>query len=453
MSKSIGASADADSKNTATGAAAAARERMAAAATLKPTSRARWFAFILLAIVVQLSWGLFGVCTRYLQIHTDSPIPSLQLCVVMTVVSWAGLVIFSFIPTMAKEAVRALLRRRRAARATSDRNFIAKALAASNAANANAAKTAVAPHDIEASAATTADAAAADAKRAARKARLVSAAAATVIGTLVVLQGLALIYASRLTRAYIVQLVLLLTPLTTAVASRFFLRQPTPRALWPSLVAAIAGSALVVTGNWMSQGGANHEAAPGSARDAAAGLALAFVSMLLLAAYLLMLQVTQHIVTGVQVMWGNSYVGVLLLTPLALGIEGLDWSWVLRLSLFDWGVLAFAAFFIDAVNTIWTQHCSRVLGAAIVSLFISCRLVSSVVGSIILLHEVPSSPLTFAGFGVVGVALSGFMILQAWDKSKAAKQEAAAAAAEGGEEGKVAAAAEEADKQDGANRV
>jgi F0F1-type ATP synthase assembly protein I len=91
-----------------------------------------------------------------------------------------------------------------------------------------------------------------------------------------------------------------------------------------------------------------------------------------------------------------------------------------------------------------------VLGAAIVSLFISCRLVSSVVGSIILLHEVPSSPLTFAGFGVVGVALSGFMILQAWDKSKAAKQEAAAAAPE---EGKAAAAEEEADKQDGANRV
>ena len=52
-------------------------------------------------------------------------------------------------------------------------------------------------------------------------------------------------------------------------------------------------------------------------------------------------------------MWGNTYVGLILLTPLALAVEGTDWSWVGEMTAADWGVLVFAGFFIDAVNTIW----------------------------------------------------------------------------------------------------
>jgi drug/metabolite transporter (DMT)-like permease len=250
---------------------------------------------------------------------------------------------------------------------------------------------------------------------------------AALIGGLVALQALTLVYASRFTLAYIVQLIFLMTPLLAAVFSRWALRQPTPRGLWPALAVALAGSALVIAGQWRAggaaaggEGGATAGAVGASnpGRDLAIGLALAVVSMVLLASYLVLLQITQHMVTGVQVMWGNTYVALIVFTPLACAVEGMDWSWVLELSGFDWGVMVFAGFFIDALNTIWTQSCARVLGAAIVSLFISFRLVSSVIGSIILMGEVPRSPLVWAGMAGVVACMTGFMALQAWSGGK-----------------------------------
>jgi drug/metabolite transporter (DMT)-like permease len=201
----------------------------------------------------------------------------------------------------------------------------------------------------------------------------------------------------------------MLTPLVTAIANKLLFRQNAPRALPIALFFAVAGSVMVIVGNWLSS---NQAAATGSARDTAVGLALATVSMFLLAAYLLLLQATQKLTTGRQVMWANVTVAVVVFGPLGAALEGADWAWVAALRPADWAVLFFAGFFINALNTIWTQSCSRVLGAAVVALFISCRLVSSLVGSIILLREIPGSPLTWAGFGVVIAAMSGFMVLQ-----------------------------------------
>lgn len=135
---------------------------------------------------------------------------------------------------------------------------------------------------------------------------------------------------------------------------------------------------------------------------------------------------TQHLVTGLQVMWANTYVLLLLLTPIALAVEGTDWSWVLHLTPFAWCVLVFAGFFIDALNTIWTQQCSRVLGAAVVAVFIALRLVSSLIGSIVLLGDVPRSALAWAGFATVLVAMTLFF----WLQHRAGKRAAAAAEAE-----------------------
>lgn len=407
---------------------------------------------------------------------------------------------------------------------------------------------------------------AAAAPGAARRARLASAGVAAGIGALVALQGLTLIYSSRLMFAYLVQLVFLLTPLVTAVANRYLLRQRTPRALWPALAAALAGSALVIVGNWQAHGqhGDNQDADGGgsSARDLAGGFALAVASMLLLAAYLVLLQVTQHMVTGVQVgRWGRGggggqggqgggwsgavasvrgcwrrgdagyghkhtslatragHVGQHVRWPGAadaagarrrrhrlelgggaqrrrLGRAGVcrvlyrrsqhdlvsaccvsrvqhwhprcvrgkgrvqlvvahthaaAWTRVRRRRFrgampVHSAAALFAAPARPACNptprhlpplaqpTPRTQHCSRVLGAAVVSLFICCRLASSVAGSVVLLHEAPKSPLTFAGFALVAVALTSFMVLKMFDRPEGG--------AEAGAEAEAAAEAE-----------
>ena len=59
------------------------------------------------------------------------------------------------------------------------------------------------------------------------------------------------------------------------------------------------------------------------------------------------------------------------------------------------------------------------LGAAVVSLFICCRLISSIAGSVVLLNEAPKSPMTFAGFALVALALTSFMALKFFDKPEA----------------------------------
>lgn len=80
-------------------------------------------------------------------------------------------------------------------------------------------------------------------------------------------------------------------------------------------------------------------------------------------------------------------------------------------------MLFFAGFFIDALNTLWTQNATRVLGASIMSLFICMRLVSSVAGSAVLLREVPESPLVWVGMAACVVTVGGFLGVQAWDKA------------------------------------
>lgn len=88
------------------------------------------------------------------------------------------------------------------------------------------------------------------------------------------------------------QLVFMLTPLATAMANKALLKQPTPYKLWPTVFVTLAGSVLIVVGNYLDT---QHQHAvhgnPHSVHDMAIGLSLAVVSMLLLTAYLLSLQV------------------------------------------------------------------------------------------------------------------------------------------------------------------
>ena len=94
------------------------------------------------------------------------------------------------------------------------------------------------------------------------------------------------------------QLIMMLTPLLTALANRFLLKQPTPVGLWPTMAVAVGGSAMMISGEWLGDRGAGADAGGPSGRDMAIGLALAVASMLLLTAYLVMLQVSWRVGAG-----------------------------------------------------------------------------------------------------------------------------------------------------------
>jgi drug/metabolite transporter (DMT)-like permease len=257
------------------------------------------------------------------------------------------------------------------------------------------------------------------------------AAVATVVGAIVALQALTNIYAAKLALAYLVQLVFMFGPLVVALANTYVLKQPTPPKLYPTLAAAIIGAAVVLIGQWLQSRAAG--AGSGFSLDTLWGLLLALTSTLLLAAYFVLLQVTRHLVTGEQILWANRNVALLLFAPLSLLIEGTDWSWVFMLTPAEWGILVYTGVSIYTLGNILVQSSTRRVGSPLVSVFLSMRLVASILGSIVLLHDVPRSPVTWVGFGLVIGVLSAFLALQAL----AARKKAAAAAAAGdADEGK-----------------
>ncbi|KAF8057772.1 hypothetical protein HT031_005956 [Scenedesmus sp. PABB004] len=394
--------------------------RLAAAAELPKMTLARFCAWLAAAAIVQLTWGLYGVCTRYLQTSVQRPIPTLQLMVAINLIAWPGLIIFCTIPTAVA------------------RWWAARGARRAAAAEAAAAEAPPAP----------AEPAAPPAPLGVRfRAYARTTALATGIGGIISMQALTQVYASRFANAYLAQMVFMFTPLCTALANRALLKQPTPPKLWPALLLSLGGAVMVITGQWLSDKAAGKAKATNimTTRDMVVGLALAATSTLLLSAYLVIIQVTRHLVSGEAVLWGKRNVAMLVFVPLSLIVEGLDWGWVPAMSGKDWAVLIFTGLIIYTLANIWLQFCSRALGAALVSVFMSLRLVSSIVGSVVLLREVPTSALSWAGFALVIVVMTAFLLLQ-WHAKK--RDAAAAAAAAAGLPPGAAAEAEEESEAD-----
>jgi len=211
--------------------------------------------------------------------------------------------------------------------------------------------------------------------------RLHSEAIASGLASLIVLQALSRSMHRYFTNAYLAQLIFMLSPVFTAIANKVLLRQPAPAQLWPTIILAVAGSGMVIAGSWISNGNTSSTLGGRTLSPQVSlivGVSLALTSTLLLSLYLVLLQVTRHIVTGEQVLWAKRNVAAIVLVPLALAVDGTDWGWVRALTIFDWLVLVFTGIIIYTLANIWLQFCSRNLGAAVVSVFISLRLVASV---------------------------------------------------------------------------
>lgn len=84
-----------------------------------------------------------------------------------------------------------------------------------------------------------------------------------------------------------------------------------------------------------------------------------------------------------------------------------------------WGVLIFAGLYIYTLMNIFLQFCTRALGALMVSIFLSLRLVASIVGSIVLLHETPTKALTWVGFVLIMIVMAAFVGIQYYQRRRA----------------------------------
>jgi drug/metabolite transporter (DMT)-like permease len=234
------------------------------------------------------------------------------------------------------------------------------------------------------------------------------------------------------------------TPLFVAISSSLLLRQPRAPGVYLTLLVAIGGSAMVISGKWLEDAAADSSglaAEKTSAVNLAVGLLLSFACTLLMTAYMLALQVSRSLVTNEQVLMANRNITLLVFVPLALGIEGTEFAWLWALKPMDIGVLLGSAIVIYTGANLLLQMCTRSVGANLVSVFISLRLVGSIVGEIVLLKDTPQHWLTWLGFACVIVTMTAFLCYQQYmgrqqvpvtdsDDVKPAAETAGAAAAD-----------------------
>ncbi|KAF6252805.1 hypothetical protein COO60DRAFT_1643720 [Scenedesmus sp. NREL 46B-D3] len=295
-------------------------QQLRAKAALPQLSKFEYAFWVVMALLAQLNWGLYPVCTRYLQTATNyKSIPTLQLAVAINVIAYPALLIFYTIPSM----LCARFAKRNQQQQWQQQRQQQQCITALDMASSASCGALEVPPALLSTDQSTSKAAVA-APQLPLKERLVArarvAAVATAVGAVVALQALTNIYAARLALAYLCR--------------------------WPS-------------------------------------------------SYFVLLQVTRHLVTGEQILWANRNVALLLFTPLSLIIEGTDWSWVVLLTPAEWGILVYTGVSIYTLGNSLVQSATRQVGSPLVSVFLSMRLIGSILGSIVLLHDVPRSPVTW----------------------------------------------------------
>jgi hypothetical protein len=157
---------------------------------------------------LQLNWGLYGVCSRYLQTQAAKPIPTLQLSVVLMAVAWAGCIVFYTIPSTAVTLAAAARQQWQQRQASSSAAVLPQHLAQPSCSSSeDAVKDPVVlqPESAAGSQAAACHSSSGSSWHSELLQRLKSWAVAAVIGGLVAAQALTLIYASRFTVAYMVQ--------------------------------------------------------------------------------------------------------------------------------------------------------------------------------------------------------------------------------------------------------
>ncbi|KAF6251959.1 hypothetical protein COO60DRAFT_1644507 [Scenedesmus sp. NREL 46B-D3] len=197
-------------------------QQLQAKAALPQLSKFEYAFWVVMAVLAQLNWGLYPVCTRYLQTaRNHKPIPTLQLAVVINIIAYPALIIFYTIPSM----LRARYARRKQQQQRQKQQCIT-ALDMASSASGGALEVPPALLSAEQSTVSSSEKVAAEPQlplkeRLVAKARV--AAVATVVGAIVALQALTNIYAARLALAYLVQLVFMFGPLVVALANTYIL--------------------------------------------------------------------------------------------------------------------------------------------------------------------------------------------------------------------------------------
>jgi len=225
-----------------------------------------------------------------------------------------------------------------------------------------------------------------------------------LFAVIVFVRGITNLLAARYTLAIYVQLITLMTPFVVAMLSATFLHEPIPPYTGRAITLSSVGALLIMSGN-VGKAGVHLALTPADWT----GIALAFVSTLSLAVYMIIVRRTVLDDVPDQAVLLVQVVTLLAMSALLSFLLEEDWSRWRAIGPTDW--LVFGAFSLGVLLGANTSQIKalRHLGAPLVSSLLAWRLVSALFVAALLLGERLTSPRQVFGTLIVLVTITWYL--------------------------------------------
>jgi len=225
---------------------------------------------------------------------------------------------------------------------------------------------------------------------------------------IVIVRTILLIFATRFTKAYIVQLINLLAPFLVVLLNRVFVRSPLPQYTIPAISLSLFGSVLMIFGGLVDQ-----PLALLLTNQDLVGITFAFFATFGIAAYMMIVKRGQQIGLPFEIVYISQVGTLMVMMPLLSLSLGEDWSLFGKM---DW--IAGIALVVNAVGVevgckIGNISVLRALGAPLVSSMLAVRLVAALFLGWFILGERLDSALQWVGALIVVLTVTGYLLNQA----------------------------------------
>lgn len=355
---------------------------------------ARTWQWTLIAMVVQVGWGLYPVVVRFLQKPPGHPIPPFRLVFYYYALASLGLLFFYSLPLRVLSIVR--WKRGRWLSVPDSMDGLKTPMLGGKSHESSK------PQAIRVTRGGAEEGKVpADGCKANASPVLLCLATSSAL----VVQVVATVFAARAIEAYWVQLALTLAPVVVGLINTVWMKQPLPKMFWGFLVIMFTGSLMMIYGT--AQGDT-----PRDFNSVLLGSFLSTVGMLSLAVYLLLVQFSKGVLTQEELMWSNCINAVLVSVLISAVMEPGNWFMFLELDPYEAFQLGVLGLVLGFGFNLLQQMAIRAIGAPMLSSLLSLRLMSSVLGSGWVLSESLKGYTEMAGVFIVIMSLTFYLQLQ-----------------------------------------
>lgn len=229
-----------------------------------------------------------------------------------------------------------------------------------------------------------------------------------ILVMIVIVRTIFQIFATRYTKAYIVQLINLLAPFWVVLLNRIIVKTKLPQYTILAISLSLFGSVLMVFGGLASQ-----PLTSVLTQQDLIGITFAFIATFGIAAYMMIVKRGQQVGLPFEIVYISQIETLMLVMPFLSLIFGEDWT-----KFYNMNWVAVLAFLVNAIGAevgckIGNIATLRKLGAPLVSSMLAMRLVAALFLGWFILGERLDSALQWVGALIVLLTVTGYLLNQA----------------------------------------